>query len=714
MRKQINLRFYQDLLTHPVLVAIPILLLFYVLLPDVFKKYTIKSINSKVNNSIAKIYYNDLNNDGTSEKLTFSPELQKGSSLTIYFSGNAYGQWNFEGKLIGDPFFLIGDYDNDEHKEVTVFTIKGDSLLLHMVDYKQKKRYLLQNFLLARVIITPKGDYDFILNPIRFEDLNGDRKQELLYMLAAGYSRFPRKLFALNIDTRRISSSPDLGGYAVHFDFADINHDRLPEITYTNYAPGNGKDSSSYLHDSSSYVAVLDNNLRFIFKPLELKGVYSSCSNLFIGDNGIYSIVSFCNPGANNPEKKSLKIFDLKGKLVNQLIINNGEAVLTGFEKTVVQGKSAIILAHKFLEIQAFDLHLKPVQISDIICGENALQAFDFDCDGEKEFLIKGVAPDEWFICRSDFKHLGKFNATQSFESPDISSVLHKGNLPSFSLRFGSREFIYQYGKNPQYYLKYPFFTGIYIFIIIILLFFRFMLRLQFQRRYEADKRMLELKIAALHNQIDSHFTFNVLNTIGSAILQEQKNKAYDLLNKFSRMLRKNITETNRTTRTLESEIEYVTDFLDLQQNRFSNLFEYTIDIEDGINLQLSVPKGCIQVHTENAVKHGILPLKTGGKLKISIREVAGYIHLNVTDNGVGRAVSANNNKNSTHQGYRIMHSYYELLNSKNALPIKEVIEDLFNETGNPAGTSITVSIPVKGGDAFHSNLTLNDRHHEN
>jgi LytS/YehU family sensor histidine kinase len=106
------------------------------------------------------------------------------------------------------------------------------------------------------------------------------------------------------------------------------------------------------------------------------------------------------------------------------------------------------------------------------------------------------------------------------------------------------------------------------------------------------------------------------------------------------------------------------------------------------------IPKSCLQTYVENALKHGITPLKHSGEIKITIAKQEKNLEIKVRDNGVGRANSSKTSSQSTGRGLKIMHQYYELFNKANKENISEEFIDLTDSEGNPTGTEVIIRIP--------------------
>ncbi|MFI3173231.1 MAG: histidine kinase, partial [Eubacteriales bacterium] len=94
----------------------------------------------------------------------------------------------------------------------------------------------------------------------------------------------------------------------------------------------------------------------------------------------------------------------------------------------------------------------------------------------------------------------------------------------------------------------------------------------------------------------------------------------------------------------IEKELELVKVTLEIEQLRFPNTFNYSIDIAYS---DFKIPPLSLQPLVENALYHGLRPLKEGGQLKISIAKIQNSIEITITDNGVGFEVSSLDTKDS-------------------------------------------------------------------
>ena len=219
--------------------------------------------------------------------------------------------------------------------------------------------------------------------------------------------------------------------------------------------------------------------------------------------------------------------------------------------------------------------------------------------------------------------------------------------------------------------------------------------RNRLQLNLEKEKKLTELRLLSLQNQMDPHFVFNVLTALSSVILNNDKFQANTILTRFSVLVRNLVQSSDKITRSLEDEIDFVKNYLELQKLRFRNRFDFSFDIDHKIDPTLRIPKMIIQTYAENAVKHGLYHLESQGKLKIVITQADDFLKIRVEDNGIGRKKATEMNTRSTGKGMKIMKQYFEVFNERNQEKISFEIEDLVDENQSPCGTRVVLKIPL-------------------
>ena len=156
-------------------------------------------------------------------------------------------------------------------------------------------------------------------------------------------------------------------------------------------------------------------------------------------------------------------------------------------------------------------------------------------------------------------------------------------------------------------------------------------------REQEFSKLAAEAQLSALRAQINPHFLFNALTTIGY-LIQTAPEKAFATLMKLTVLLRR-VLKSNGEFTTLSEEIELVESYLEIERARFEERLKVEIDVPQDLK-KLRVPALILQPLVENAVKHGISKAKLGGRVSISAKlegeKDKVFLKINVFDSGAG------------------------------------------------------------------------------
>jgi len=128
-------------------------------------------------------------------------------------------------------------------------------------------------------------------------------------------------------------------------------------------------------------------------------------------------------------------------------------------------------------------------------------------------------------------------------------------------------------------------------------------------------RERVEYQYNSLRNQINPHFLFNCLNSLAS-LVQTDKDKALDFIMKFSKMYRYVLDMSHQIVVTLESEIDFITSYLYLQQIRYGANLKTEININPTL-LQMMLPPLSLQLLIENAIKHNEISTKNTLIIKI-------------------------------------------------------------------------------------------------
>jgi LytS/YehU family sensor histidine kinase len=220
----------------------------------------------------------------------------------------------------------------------------------------------------------------------------------------------------------------------------------------------------------------------------------------------------------------------------------------------------------------------------------------------------------------------------------------------------------------------------------------RIVLRAQFRKNLQ-----MELELKSIHAQINPHFIFNTLNSALLLVSNKKMDEAYAHISRFSKLLRAYLKSSRNKYITINEEVNNLKNYLDLQQTRFKDKFNYEIFVSEEISEDLvKIPTLLIQPFAENAINHGILPKDGSGILKIEFRSKIkeGILQCIIDDDGVGRKKSKENNSllgKKESYGNLLINDLIDIFNRYEDLKIDIVYVDK-----EPPLTGTTVTINIK------------------
>ena len=124
----------------------------------------------------------------------------------------------------------------------------------------------------------------------------------------------------------------------------------------------------------------------------------------------------------------------------------------------------------------------------------------------------------------------------------------------------------------------------------------------------EFSVKELEIELQSLRTQMNPHFIFNSLNSIKSFIIKNEPRIAADYLSKFAQLMRLILSHSKETTIPLNDELNAVKIYVELEQMRFNNKFEFRINVAEDLDANtISIQPLIIQPYIENAIWHGLM-----------------------------------------------------------------------------------------------------------
>jgi two-component system LytT family sensor kinase len=217
------------------------------------------------------------------------------------------------------------------------------------------------------------------------------------------------------------------------------------------------------------------------------------------------------------------------------------------------------------------------------------------------------------------------------------------------------------------------------------------------------NRDLVSSQLTALRAQMNPHFIFNALNSVQQYILQGNVDQANKYLSKFSRLQREVLNHCDQNFITIEKEIEMLQLYLQLEQLRFQDNFNYTITVADDIDVnEIRLPPMMLQPFVENAIWHGLMPKQGSRRVNIDFSLPSDdFLHCTIRDNGIGRAAAARLKKDNvaatTHQskGLRLVFERLQILEQQYQQPFEAIISDITDDEGIITGTQVKLILYI-------------------
>ena len=151
---------------------------------------------------------------------------------------------------------------------------------------------------------------------------------------------------------------------------------------------------------------------------------------------------------------------------------------------------------------------------------------------------------------------------------------------------------------------------------------------------YQKKIEQKNAEIRALQAQINPHFLYNTLDSINWMLIERDEQDISDVVISLGEILRYAVGGQNHLV-PLGSEARYIESYLFIQKNRLEDRLNYQWELAED-TLDVLVPRLIMQPIVENAVIHGIEPLKKGGVILMKAWIEKEMLLIRVTDNGRG------------------------------------------------------------------------------
>ncbi len=659
-------------------------------LPPIFSKYTAKIISKEKDIIDQFTYYAELGNNGFSNKVDIEISNNDRVGLRVYKANRIVDQWNFDGKLIPTYGQFWNDIDGDGFKELFIFTYHENKIFLNCLT-PLKNKILFKNRFIDQYL--PVDDrIDCSIYPIGYFANNNGMKN-FYFIASTGFSLKPRKLYAYDLvnDTLYYSenycaalSDKQIANYE-----ADLNIITTPDVH------GNCSPNAPY-SDMFAWLMIFDKDLKFKADPIRI-GYYPSSSDLIpfnYKNKSLFVVMNIYN--GSEKRSSSLTIYDLKLKKIKEKYFEFNEKEVV-YSSLYYDNKSKPDYFFQVTEngfVEKLDRNLKVVEklTFNLVFGKYYL--FDLDQDGNDELVFQSKDLDHLIISRNDFSEYEIVNCPGVRRLNHCSIKLNGNSNPELFAQFGNIKYLIKYKFNSLYSLRYPLYAGIYLGVLVFIFMIQKAQKYRAEIKQNTEKKIAELQMRAIKNQVDPHFVLNILNSIGSLIYKDDREKADYVFGKYSKMLRSTILNSDKIITTLSDELDYVKYYLELELFRLNYKFSYELKIDADVDTNIKIPKMLVHTFAENSIKHGLRHLESEGKLLIHIYSTEKYCNIVIRDNGIGRQKAKQIEVENTSKGLGILTEILDLFFSLTGKRLTYTIKDLFDENNTAAGTEVIINIP--------------------
>jgi ligand-binding sensor domain-containing protein len=229
----------------------------------------------------------------------------------------------------------------------------------------------------------------------------------------------------------------------------------------------------------------------------------------------------------------------------------------------------------------------------------------------------------------------------------------------------------------------------------LIVFVFRYRLN-QLKTKNQMQTQLHELKTKAFKLQMNPHFVHNALNSIQSLVLNNKSNEASIYINKFAKLLRQVLDNSDHNLISLDKELYSLQLYVDLEKLRMDVDVDYSVRLSESIiDSEIQIPPLILQPCIENALWHGLGKKKGDKKIVLTITRKRDLIICEITDNGIGRK-KASELYESFPQGHlskAVNIIRQRLIDFNQSTDIEPLSFIDLEKDGEPTGTTVIITI---------------------
>ncbi len=246
---------------------------------------------------------------------------------------------------------------------------------------------------------------------------------------------------------------------------------------------------------------------------------------------------------------------------------------------------------------------------------------------------------------------------------------LHAGKTTRFSIL----KIIIQ----PPFWKTGLFYSAIGILIILGAALLIFRIKKRAQQKAATENQLAKAKLEALLSQMNPHFTFNALYTIQQFVFNNDKLNSTIYISEVASLMRQTLDNSTYQTITIADEIKYLETYIAIENKRFDNRIQFTIEVDESIDKhQIEIPTMLLQPFVENIFKHAFDEESPHPTFTIDFTiTVDQLLQIQILDNGKGNTKNINTHNS---KGIAIAKKRLQIMQPSNINPI----QINFSETG--------------------------------
>ena len=213
------------------------------------------------------------------------------------------------------------------------------------------------------------------------------------------------------------------------------------------------------------------------------------------------------------------------------------------------------------------------------------------------------------------------------------------------------------------------------------------------QQKLKHNQIIMETEQRLNRARMNPHFFFNALTSLQSFALRENDGKSLaSNISKFSHIMRETLESSYKEYVTIEQEIEFLNEYLEIQKIRFPKKFTYKIEAREDLEIdELLIPSMILQPFVENSIEHGFAGLEQDGHVDVFFKKDKTEILIEISDNGKGLSTAQKIPNEHISRASQIIKDRIYLLNIK----LKTKARFSIDNQADGSGVLVKIFLPI-------------------